>query len=429
VKNQKFFQRPSFRRGILAEEAAAPTCQALMVRNSRVSTARIPELDGLRGLAILSVIAYHYTNGELLNKTQGLPFYVERSMAMGWSGVDLFFILSGFLIGGILVDARNSDSYFKVFYIRRFFRIFPIYYLWILLYFFIAVFAGELIRVHSFSGAILPMGFRVYAHFLYIQNFVPMVAVSGFVGSWFLHTWSLAVEEQFYLVGPSVVRLLSPRNLILFLVGVVVTGPLLRAMFLWHTHFDVTRITPCRSDTLAMGMLLAIAWRSARTQEWLSTKLPHLYILLVIFACGFLALWKYHSEQFLMFTIGFTWIGSFYALVVLLSLVHSRGLIARAGRIRWLGRVGQVSYAMYIIHLVVNLACSFLLLHSRPRIVTVGGALSALTAVGVTYLLAEASWKWLEHPLIRHGHAYAYRAGMMAQVRSSSRIGNQNLSS
>jgi peptidoglycan/LPS O-acetylase OafA/YrhL len=77
--------------------------------------ARIPELDGLRGMAILLVIFFHYTNGEPLTRLSGAAYYVQRGAACGWTGVNLFFVLSGFLIGGILIDARGSNSYFRTF--------------------------------------------------------------------------------------------------------------------------------------------------------------------------------------------------------------------------------------------------------------------------------------------------------------------------
>src|SRR5260370_30559316 len=95
---------------------------------------RIPELDGLRGLAILLVLVFHYISQEGVLPSGSFGDRLQRLVIMGWTGVDLFFVLSGFLIGGILMDVRGSPSYFKTFYIRRFFRIVPIYYLWIILY-------------------------------------------------------------------------------------------------------------------------------------------------------------------------------------------------------------------------------------------------------------------------------------------------------
>src|SRR5258708_11706525 len=104
------------------------------------ASGRIPELDGLRGVAILSVLVWHYfyfhpaAGHHPVGLARQLYVHFEQFLALGWSGVDLFFVLSGFLIGGILLNARNSPSYFRTFYLRRFFRIVPIYYAWLVAY-------------------------------------------------------------------------------------------------------------------------------------------------------------------------------------------------------------------------------------------------------------------------------------------------------
>ena len=116
----------------------------------RIPQGRIPELDGLRGMAILLVLVGHYFAVPGTGAASLLNGYWFR---LGWTGVDLFFVLSGFLIGGILLDVRDSPNYFKTFYARRFFRIIPLYYAWILLYIVLSVFA----RNFSFrAGRIRP---------------------------------------------------------------------------------------------------------------------------------------------------------------------------------------------------------------------------------------------------------------------------------
>src|SRR5947208_17194885 len=120
---------------------------------------RVPELDGLRGLAVSSVVIFHYISqeGQLVPGT--FPALLQRFVIMGWTGVDLFFVLSGFLIGGILIDARDSPTYFKAFYVRRFFRIIPIYYLWIVLYLGVMGAAGAQVARLSNSGNRPPINF------------------------------------------------------------------------------------------------------------------------------------------------------------------------------------------------------------------------------------------------------------------------------
>jgi peptidoglycan/LPS O-acetylase OafA/YrhL len=173
---------------------------------------RVPELDGLQGVAIFLVVVFHYISQEGVTLTGTFSHALQRFVILGWSGVDLFFVLSGFLIGGILMDARESASYYGTFYARRFFRIIPIYYLWITTYIVLIGLAGARIQALSNSGVAPPLGFPVYSYYAFLQNF----STSGFpglAGAWFGHLWSLAVEEQFYLIAPLVVRFVAPRKL------------------------------------------------------------------------------------------------------------------------------------------------------------------------------------------------------------------------
>jgi peptidoglycan/LPS O-acetylase OafA/YrhL len=189
----------------------------------RDSGRHIPALDGLRGLAILLVILYHHT----LMRQETLFDRVYVNLArLGWSGVDLFFVLSGFLITGILYDSKGSPHYFRNFYVRRTLRIFPLYY-----------------AVVFFSLIVLPRAWPAWGltqldrsamedrsqawYWLYLQNFLfardenlghPALAVS----------WSLAIEEQFYLVWPVVVSLLSRRHLIWTCGALILTALSLR---------------------------------------------------------------------------------------------------------------------------------------------------------------------------------------------------------
>ena len=235
---------------------------------------RVPELDGLRGVAILLVLLFHYISIEGLTKTGSWSFILQRIVIMGWTGVDLFFVLSGFLIGGILIDARGSPTYFKTFYVRRFFRIIPVYYLWILGYVLLVSMGGAFVRAHSHSGAVLQVGQAIYAHFLFLQN-LGFIHVSGLTGAWFSHTWSLAVEEQFYLVAPLVIWFLSPRRLFIFLAVIVAGVPLLRFCLLQYFHaapWLVGVVMPTRADSFAVGMLAAILWRNASVRARLATR-------------------------------------------------------------------------------------------------------------------------------------------------------------
>ena len=358
------------------------------------------------------VVVFHYLEQQGAVPGGGLTPILQRMVLMGWSGVDLFFVLSGFLIGGILVDARNSPSYFKTFYTRRFFRIIPIYYLWILAYIVLVGVAGAALRAHSNSGVIMPLGNPIYAHFVFLQN-VMVIPFSGLAGAWLSHLWSLAVEEQFYLVSPLVVRLLSARKLAIFLAFVIAAAPLLRiALLAAHTNPGlVSDLMPCRADSLAIGMLAAVFWRKETFRKWLSERSGVVYAILAALFVGVVVLWKWspESQTFGMESIGFTWLAAFYVVILLLALVRRDGPIARLARMAWLRELGRVSYCVYIIHLVVNVFCHSLLRRTSAATTDLRGVAVTLFAALLTYGLAWVSWEIFEGPLVRLGHSFKYQ--------------------
>jgi len=373
---------------------------------------RIPELDGLRGTAIFFVLLYHYLEQQGSVTTGGITPYLQRAVLMGWSGVDLFFVLSGFLIGGILLDARESTSYFSTFYIRRFFRIIPIYYLWICAYLILVGVAGTALRARSNSGMALALGSSIYLHFIFSQNLM-VVSFAGLTGAWFSHLWSLAVEEQFYLLSPLVVRFLSKRHLTIFLIGVILGTPLLRIFLLQVVHTDpwlVSVLMFCRADSLTVGMLAAVLWRTDEFRAWISVRTNALYAVLAVLLAGTLALWKWspNSVTWGMESIGFTWLALFYVVVLWLAIARPGDLIARIARMRWLRELGRVSYCMYIIHLVVNVILHSLLRRASPGTADWRGACVTILAALTTYAIALFSWKYFEGPLLRVGHAFKY---------------------
>jgi len=373
---------------------------------------RVPELDGLRGVAILLVLLFHYISIEGLTKTGSWSFILQRIVIMGWTGVDLFFVLSGFLIGGILIDARGSPTYFKTFYVRRFFRIIPVYYLWILGYVLLVSMGGAFVRAHSHSGAVLQVGQAIYAHFLFLQN-LGFIHVSGLTGAWFSHTWSLAVEEQFYLVAPLVIWFLSPRRLFIFLAVTVAGVPLLRFCLLQYFHaapWLVGVVMPTRADSFAVGMLAAILWRNASVRARLATRPRVLYLFLGLFSAGAVVLWRWSPQSltFGMESAGYTCMAIFYGVILLLVLARPTSLLAGAARISWLRELGSVSYCVYLIHLVVDVFCHAILLHDTPRFSNGRAVAVSLFAGFLTYGIAKFSWTILERPLLRYGHSFSY---------------------
>jgi peptidoglycan/LPS O-acetylase OafA/YrhL len=248
---------------LVLDSLAAPTERVFQPPVAKLS--RILELDGLRGLAILLVIPCHY----IANVPHGEPHtWTSRAGTMldwGGSGVDLFFVLSGFLIGGILLDSRSSPNYFQTFYARRFFRILPLYYFLLSLYAILWLAAPDLLRLGA-PGWIYP---------LFLQNyFMKMAPAQTF---WLAPMWSLAVEEQFYMIAPPVMRRLSTERIAKLMLAVVLIAFLIRVTAVLgfgdrlHDHWGLRFAyfgTPGRADDLALGVLAAIGWRNVHVKRW-----------------------------------------------------------------------------------------------------------------------------------------------------------------
>lgn len=385
--------------------------------NYRVSS-RVPELDGLRGVAILLVVLFHYfyfypsADHRPADVLRSVYVHFERCIALGWTGVDLFFVLSGFLIGGILLDVKSSPFYFKTFYLRRFYRIVPLYYGWILSYLLFVTFTSAVFRAQG----VQPEGpYQMFALFLFLQNF-GLGYRSLISSAWFAALWSLAVEEQFYLVSPFLIRFLPKSRLLAVIFIAVASAPLFRIWFHFHVHIPKSGVSlaytlmPCRADALAIGTLAATLWRNSAVRVWLSRHCSLVYGLALVFLAGVIALgrWSPDASSLATESVGYTWIAVFYALILLLALLHPGGPVASIARLSWLREIGRVSYCLYIIHIVVRLGCESMVkavLHdTQPWHAIATGGMAAILA----YLIARASWVYFEHPLLQKGHTHKY---------------------
>ena len=372
---------------------------------------RIRELDGLRGMAIVLVLFYHYISiADPGSAPNPLLVRFQHFFGIGWAGVDLFFVLSGFLIGGILLDARESSHYFGTFYARRFYRIIPLYYLWIGIFF-----AFTAAAFHGLPQALANNPERlgiapVYVLFLQNSAKIPHAA---FGTAWLGALWSLAVEEQFYLLMPLAVRFLSRKRLVQLLCAALVAAPVARLSFIKYLPQHPAApymLTVCRADALAMGVLLAIAWREER---WKARFLRHRVFvaaassaLLIVFA--YLAFWKPSQYSSSMAAWGFSCLDLFFALLLARALLLPGGIWAAVCRWRFLAEMGRISYCFYVIHAAVNLFTHLLVLHREPRFADVPSIAVTAVAAVLAYGIACLSWRFFEYPLQRRGHVYRY---------------------
>ena len=289
---------------------------------------RIPQLDAVRGLAILVVMAH--------NISPKYPvLHSERLFADGWMGVDLFFVLSGFLITGILLDTKISASYFKNFYVRRCLRIWPLYFALLFFMFVIVRFLNP-----SEFQTVIQTSSPWWAFPLFLQNFLLPISTNaaGPLGV----TWSLAIEEQFYLVWPLVVRICSPKALWRVALAEICISPALRYDLALH-HVNLYTNVFCRLDGLMAGALLALLIRSA---GFASEKfLKRFWILCIVTApLAFLAAWS--QAQWIVFT--FTALASASFLYV--SLFSRQKWLQTIMTNRFLMYSGRISYGLYLLH-------------------------------------------------------------------------------
>ena len=359
---------------------------------------RIPELDGVRGCAILLVLLWHYVAEQIHAPLHSAAGRVVQVLGLCWSGVDLFFVLSGFLIAGILLDHRGAANYFRVFYIRRVCRIFPLYFLLLGLFVVGAATAvGRDPRFHQLFAAPMPL----WSYALFVQNIV-MGARETFGAGWLGVTWSLAVEEQFYLVLPLVVFLVPRRVLPQALLAAVLCAPVLRGL---TGGFESFVGMPWRADSLLMGALLACGLRApgfvaaaGRHRRGLRT------LFLMLLAGAAVMTWKKHVFGML----DHSWLAALYALVIFLPLLGRDGRFARALRFPGLTWLGRVSYGVYMFHQPVSGLVHGWLRGAVPGIQSARDAGITLLALALTLLAAAASYYLIEQPIFRYGHTFRY---------------------
>jgi len=361
------------------------------------SPGRIPELDGLRGLAILLVLVWHYA-AFIHVPAHTAAAYALSTLSLTWSGVDLFFVLSGFLIGGILLDNKLATNYFKVFYARRFLRILPLY--------FAIIFVGQIAGVHRPDVVMLP--WYIYATFT--QTIWTLL--TGRADYWLGVTWSLAVEEQFYLLLPLTIFLLPRKRLPVLLISLIGLAPLVRVAMLGQGQKvpAIHSLLFCRMDVLLLGVLCAYLMRQQQARQWIVNHTRFLYGGLGVCA-GLLTLmiaksWNLGSLQMTIF--GYSILAVAYTLLLL--AVVTGGPIKRLMNLSPLRGLGIISYGLYLLHGLVPWY-AFKLFGQTPNIDSWGAGLFLLFSVCLVFVLAHLSWKYFEKPLVELGHVLKYDKG------------------
>jgi len=363
------------------------------VRTQPLLRPKMPELDSIRGIAILAVLFYHgfFWQTNLSTLTGSTRLFIS-AMWIGRLGVNLFFVLSGFLITGLLLDSRSNPDYYRRFYIRRALRILPAYYA---ILFTLAATRPHIVAFLLLSG-------------VYLSNLTPLfgVAISYPV------LWSLAVEEHFYLLWPSVVRHVTLRWLALLSSIVIVVTPVARLVSFWGGHADGFISYVCNdytwnaSDGLACGALLAILIRALKPNPVAVLR----YAGAAIF--GAVLLWLV-GVPFGILTRQRAFGAALQVTPWNIAFAGLLGVFLVAGTSSWKFLVtprslcffGEISYGLYLVHVLVFDAYDGLTGRYFPALkhgsVFGGLCLRFFCAASIATLLAYASRRWFENPFLR----------------------------
>lgn len=383
---------------------------------------RIEGLDGLRGVAVLLVMLVHI----------GL-------VGSGWVGVQIFFVLSGFLITRILLQAKegaSAKSYFGTFYLRRSLRIFPAYYAYLLL-----MFAGAWLLQPSLWEGLKPLAPYLLS---YTYNYGILLVDQPPASRWLVHLWSLQVEEQFYLLWPLLIWLLPRRFLLPVTLGLVLAGPLLRgAVYAWATQLDGMPISPANIvylftlshiDAFAIGAAMAIP----SVREGLA-RLPNLLFALATLAVIALGVgWNGaagnpQGTQYAPLILGFPvllpakgqWLWGYSAVNLLAAILLAKAMLQGFGRgvlsHPALEALGRVSYGAYLIHFGITLLfwpLSLRWVEATGWPVWSGTLLWAPLYVLTVFALSWLSFRYFEAPILRLKSRFP-TAGAPNEARSS----------
>jgi peptidoglycan/LPS O-acetylase OafA/YrhL len=354
----------------------------------------VPALDGIRGLAVVWVVM-HNTTAAVTGRSTGVLYLLTVFAHTGWIGVQLFFALSGFLITAGLLATQGAPHYFRDFYLRRALRILPLYYTVLLL---VLVILPRIVT--------LPAAFsndHQAPLWLFLTNLTQSVPYG------FAHFWSLAVEEQFYVVWPLLVFRLAPRRLLL--VCPCVAAGALAVRCLMHLHgaaaWTIYENTACRMDALALGGAGACLLFLPELRERVRRRLGVIGLAaLLLFAAGIPLTHVYDTGGLAGQTLGYTLLAVCAAVfVTAAALPAGRAWSAIAALLAWapLRSCGKYSYAIYVVHNLLHKLLGEPWLTARfgatpPAQVLFGYGLAVLL---LSYLIAFVSYHTLEQHFLR----------------------------
>ena len=358
----------------------------------------MPVYDGIRAIALIMVLYWHCFNNLIHTKNSSILNFIKKSSSYCWSGVDLFFVLSGFLLGGILFKNKGSKNYFKAFYIRRFCRVFPVYYLYFFI-FIILYYSSLNPKIPWLFDNTLPM----WSYATYTQNFI--MAQQATLGSHgMVSTWSLAVEEQFYLIIPVLISLFTKRAIVILFSLLFVLALVFR--FTSSNWIESFALIQCRADSLLIGVLSALLIKNDSCLAYCKKHKSSLSYLLVFFALVYLLI----SFRFVPMNFNFsnTYFAIFYALLIVVLTIDTNSWLKRFLENKLLQKIGIISYGVYLYHMLIIGLCHYFILHTHPQIISTAGIFVTILSLIISFIVATLSYLFFEKRIIDFGHTYNY---------------------
>jgi peptidoglycan/LPS O-acetylase OafA/YrhL len=370
---------------------------------------KIPELDGLRGLAIVMVLVHH------MGVFQNLGSYTTPLAHIGgpgWIGVDLFFVLSGFLITGILLRTKRDSHYLRNFYARRALRIFPLYFCYVAL-------LQLLLEMHWLAPQVEhAVSQDIHWVWVYAANF-RILGKGDFLDVFLNHFWSLSIEEHFYFLWPTIVLLIDDAKLRKLCIWGTVGVLALRTLLVLKSvpSSTVYTFTPCRMDGFFIGGFAALLFKDTVPNRK-RLLVPALALLCV---CGTTVLGScVLSRTFtwstpFMQSVGYTLTSAgFFALLLLTLVERGQGPLSRLFGSSGLRFFGKYSYALYVLHQPIYIIFDSVLPTTRVIDLTgsasLGYVLHSVASVGLSVVAALLSWNLLEMPFLRLKSLFEYRS-------------------
>lgn len=343
------------------------------------------ELDGVRAIAVIMVMLYHFFQD--ITTTNEILIIVKKLSLFGKTGVSLFFVLSGFLITRILINTKEKSSYFRSFYARRVLRIFPLYYIFLIIYYFIfPLFVGK-----SFAG----FSEQIW-YWIFMQNFALTFDWKSFGPT---HYWSLAVEEHFYLFWPLIIYYSTLKRikwaiLILFIIS------FLTRIILIRNNFEESQFTFSRFDELAIGSLLAVL---ELENKLVTRHLKKITLVFLIFLAP-LAYISFKNGSYSLFdsSIRHLILGIFYgSFIAIVITAGASSLIKKLLNRNYLRFIGKISYGLYVYH-----PLCFVIINNYIGSTSI--VINFTLSFGFAFIISVLSYNLIEKKFLKLKNKFSY---------------------